>query len=347
MEGGGRQLCMARSLWMGSISFGLVNIPVKVVAAVRDKDIRFHMLHGKDGARIRLKRVCPDEGVEVENDEIVKGYEVAKGQYVTFTPEELEAADPKAARTIDIEEFVSLDDIDPSYFEKPYYLVPDRDATKPYALLHAALKRSAKVGLAKVVMREKEYLVGIRAVEGVLMMGTMKFADEVVSPASVAQEAGLNDAEPDERQLKLAVQLVESLAADFDPKRHHDTHREKLLALVERKAAGHEVVAEPPSQAPRETKDILEALEQSIAHARSAASRPERRPARRKEPPQRPVKAVPATHAEARVPRSKSKSAKAGGSGVPSRSGAASRSAVAASRGSPKATPKARRDGAE
>jgi DNA end-binding protein Ku len=288
---------MPRSIWSGSISFGLVNIPVKVVTAVRDKDIRFHMLHAKDGARIRFKRVCPKEEQEVANEDIVRGYEVARGQYVTFTDEELEAASPDAARTIDIQEFVDLVQIDPAYFEKPYYLVPDRNAAKPYALLLSALQRTGKVGLAKVVMRDKEYLVALRAVGPVLMMETMKFADEVVRPESLAQEAGIGKEEVDEKQVKLAVQLVESLGSDFDPTRDKDTHREKVLELVERKAAGEEVVREPEVKMAPKTRDILAALEESIAHARGA-SRPERPSRKKEERPERTAASERASRAK-------------------------------------------------
>lgn len=260
---------MARAIWSGSISFGLVNIPIKVQTAVSEKDIHFNMLHAKDGARIKMKRFCPEEDREVDNDEIVKGYEVSRGQYVTFTPEELESADPEAARTIDIQEFVELADIDPAYFDRPYYLVPDKNADKPYALLTAALEKTGKVGIARVVMREKEYLVALRVNDGVLMMETMHFADEVIAPSVVAEGANIDTKTIDKKQLALAEQLIESLTEEFDPKRHRNEHREKLLAMIEKKTAGHKVVVEPAAKVMPKTKDILAALEESLSHVRS------------------------------------------------------------------------------
>jgi len=264
---------MPRAIWSGSISFGLVNIPVKVVTAVSDKEIHFHMLHAKDGARIKFKRVCPKEEVEVDNADIVRGYEVGRGEYVTFTDAELAAADPSAARTIDISEFVALDEIDPSYYDKAYYLVPDKNADKPYALLLAALQKTEKVGIAKVVMRDKEYLVAIRAKGEALMMETMHFAEEVVAPETVTADLKVLPKDVDRKQLALAQELIASLTEEFDPARHANSHREKVLAMVEAKIKGHKVVNEPAAPAAAKAMDLVSALESSLAKARTRANR--------------------------------------------------------------------------
>lgn len=264
---------MARAIWSGSISFGLVNIPIKLATAVRDKDLHFNQLHEQDGGRIRYKKVCSKDGLEVPNEDIAKGYEVASGQYVTLTDEELEAADPKAARTVDIEDFVAQEEIDPAYYDKPYYLVPDKNAHKAYALLLEALTASRKVGIARMVMREKEYLVAIRAKEGALVLETMHFAEEIVPVSSLKEDLGDPAAVPvDKRQLALAQQLIESLTAQFEPEKYKNAHRERLLELIERKAAGHKIVVEPAAVPAGRTADLLVALEASLAKARKGAA---------------------------------------------------------------------------
>ena len=263
---------MARAIWSGSISFGLVNIPVKLVGAVSDKDIHFNQLHEQDGARIRYKKVCAKDGHEVPNEDIVKGYEIRSGHYVTFTDEELDAADPKAARTLDIEDFVDLDQIDPAFFDKPYYMVPDKNANKAYALLLAALEKSGKVGIARMVMHSKEYLVAIRAMKGVLMMETMHFAEEVVPPESIADEVKADDVAVDKRQLELAQQIIDSLSRDFEPEKYENHHRKRLLELIEQKAEGKEIVVEPDVPVSVRTADLLGALEKSLAHAKTKAA---------------------------------------------------------------------------
>jgi DNA end-binding protein Ku len=260
---------MARAIWSGSISFGLVNIPIKLVGATSDKDIHFNQLHEQDGARIRYKKVCAKDGDEVPNEDIVKGYEIRSGHYVTFTDEELDAADPKGARTLDIEDFVELDQIDPAYFDKPYYMVPDKNAHKAYALLLAALAKSQKVGVARMVMHSKEYLVAIRAMKGVLMMETMHFAEEVVPPESIADEVKVDDVAVDKRQLELAQQIIDSLSRDFEPEKYENHHRKRLLELIEQKAEGKEIVVEPDVPVSVRTADLLGALEKSLAHAKT------------------------------------------------------------------------------
>src|SRR5919108_5849708 len=231
---------MPRSIWSGAISFGLVNVPVKLYSAVSRKTVRFHQLHDKDGVRIQQKRVDPSTGEEVPYEEIVKGYEISPDHYVVITPEELESLDPKKTRTIDIEDFVDLDDIDPLYYEHPYYLVPDTGAAKAYKLLLTALKESKKVAIARVVIRSKEYLTAIRAADGVLTMETMLFSDELIPPEEL-DELPDEDVKATKREVEMAKQLIESLTAEFDPTQYRDEYRERVLDLIERKAQGEEI----------------------------------------------------------------------------------------------------------
>lgn len=273
---------MARAIWSGSISFGLVNIPIKLVGAITDKDIHFNQLHEQDGARIRYRKFCAKDDIEVPNEDIVKGYEIAQGQYVTFSDEELESADPKAARTVDIQDFVALDEIDPTYFDKPYYLIPDKNANKAYALLLQALEKSKKVGIARMVMREKEYLVALRSLGGVLMMETMHFAEEVVPPESLADEIKADEGAVDKRQLQLAQSIIDSLTTEFDPEKYENTHRQKLLDLIEAKAAGKQIVVEPTQPVSVKTADLLGALEKSLAMAKAQATKEKAKPTRAK-----------------------------------------------------------------
>jgi DNA end-binding protein Ku len=266
-----------RTIWKGSISFGLVNIPVRVVGAVAPKEIHFNLLHEEDGGRIKFKRVCANDDKEVTNDDIVKGFEVGSGQYVTFTDDELKNLGAEASRTIDILDFVPLSDIDPAYFNKPYFLLPDKNAEKPYALLMAALDKAQRVGVAQCVMRDKEYLVAIRARDGVIMMETMHHADEMVAPATVAAEVPPHDV--DKRQLAMAEQLIDSLASDFVPERYKDDYRERVMAAVERKSKGDKVVIEPMAKPTAKAVDLMAALEKSLAAAK--ARRPGSRPSKK------------------------------------------------------------------
>ncbi len=261
---------MARAIWSGSISFGLVNIPVKLFSAVSHKEVRFHMLHDADGARINLKRFCSAENVEVPYEHVVKGYEVSRGRYVKVTAEELEAADPKGAHSIEIQDFVEIGEIDPVFYDQTYHLVPDRGAAKAYGLLFDAMSRSGKVGIARVVLRTKQALCCVRPMAGALALSTMNYADEIVS----SEELGLPArTPPSPRELELAERLVGSLTTSFDPSRYRDEHREKVLALVEKKAAGEEIVA-PPSEAPPKVVNLADALAASLASARRAHEAP-------------------------------------------------------------------------
>jgi DNA end-binding protein Ku len=259
---------MPRPIWTGSISFGLVNVPIKLVSATSPKDVRFHQLHSSDNARIQQKRVCSADGDEVPFEEIVKGYEISPGRYVVIDPEELRAADPEATHTIDIEEFVDLDQIDPIFYERAYYLVPDKRAEKPYKLLAEAMAKTNKVGIATFVMRTKQYLCALRASEGALVLSTMLFADEVVPLAGLE---GLNEADVtlSDRELAMAEQLIDSLGADFEPEKYHDTYRERILDLIAMKAEGQEISAPAVTAAPGAVVDLMAALEASLAAAKA------------------------------------------------------------------------------
>jgi DNA end-binding protein Ku len=260
---------MARSMWSGAISFGLVNVPVKLFSAVSRKTVRFHQLNGVTGNRIQQKRVDPETGEEVPYEQIVKGYELTRDRYVLINPDELDALDPEKTRTIDIEDFVDLADIDPVYYDHPYYLVPDTGAAKAYGLLLNAMKESGKVAIARVVLRSKEQLVAIRPAGDVLMMETMIFADEVVPPEDLDGLPEANELKASERELRMAQQLIDSLSSEFDPGRYRDEYREKVLELIERKAAGEELTPAPEAPEPVAAPDLMAALEASLAAVRA------------------------------------------------------------------------------
>jgi DNA end-binding protein Ku len=264
----GENVPMPRAIWSGSVSFGLVNVPVKLFTAISPKDVRFNQLEEGTGARIRQKRVSSETGEEVPYERIVKGYEVAPDRYVVITPEELEALDPKATRSIEIEDFVDLDQIDPVHYERPYYLVPERGAAKAYALLLQAMKDSNKVAIARLVLRTKQYLAAIRPMGDVLCLETLLFHDEVV-PAEDLEGLPGSEAEISERELKMARQLIESLSIDFEPEKYRDEYREQVLALIERKAEGQEIVAQPAAEEPTQVVDLMAALEASLAAAKA------------------------------------------------------------------------------
>jgi DNA end-binding protein Ku len=259
---------MPRSIWGGAISFGLVNVPVKLVSAVSPKDVRFHQLDAKSNARVRQKRVSAETGEEISYDDIVKGYEIAPDQYVTITPEELETLDPKKTKSIDIEDFVDLDQIDPVYYERSYYLVPDAGGAKAYALLVQAMKESGMVAIARMVLRTKQYLVALRAVGDVLVIETLYYNDEVVDPDEL--EGVPHDVDVSDRELKIARQLIESLATEFEPERYTDEYRERVLQLIEQKAEGQEIVLQPQTEEPAQVVDLMAALEASLEAVKDA-----------------------------------------------------------------------------
>lgn len=258
---------MARSIWSGSISFGLVNVPVKLYTAVSPKDVRFHQLEEGTGARIRQKRVSAETGEEVPYERIVKAYEISPERYVVITPEELDALDPKATHTIDIEDFVELDQIDPIHYERAYYLVPDGAGAKAYTLLREAMRESNKVAVARMVLRTKQYLVAIRPLGSALCLETMLFPDEVVPQSQLDGLPGPG-AEISERELAMAKALIDSLSGDFDAAKYHDEYRERVRELIERKAEGQELVTEAAAAEPAKVVDLMAALEASLAAAR-------------------------------------------------------------------------------
>lgn len=264
---------MPRAIWSGSISFGLVNVPVKLVSATSPKDVRFHQLHGSDGGRVNQKRVCSLDGEEVDYSEIVKGYEIHKGQYVVIDPDELESLSPESTRSIDIEEFVDLSDIDPLYFEHSYYLVPDGAASRPYALLVEAMAGTGKVGIGRFVLRTKQYLAALRAKEGALVISTMLFSDEVVATDDLDVPTTA-ETQPSEREVKMARQLVSSLSTEWEPERYKDDYREKVMALIEAKAEGNEIAMPEAPERPAPVVDLMAALEASLARAKDAGREP-------------------------------------------------------------------------
>src|SRR5215213_4642223 len=258
---------MPRSIWTGAISFGLVNVPVKLYSAVSKKTVRFHQLHDKDGVRIQQKRFCPADGEEVAYENIVKGYEITPDQYVIIEPGELEAIEPRKTKTIDIEDFVDLEEIDPLFYDHPYYLLPGTGAQKPYKLLVTAMEESQKVGIARVVIRQKEQLVAIRpAPDGVLAMSTMNFADEVIATDKFDEAPG-DEVETSKREVDMARQLIDSLSSGWEPDKYRDTYRERVLELIEQKAEGKEIAIQPAEE-PQEVPDLMAALEASVKAAR-------------------------------------------------------------------------------
>lgn len=259
---------MPRAIWSGAISFGLVNIPVKLYSAVSRKTVRFNQLDGKDGTRIQQRRVNPSTGDEVPYERIVKGYELSPDRYVVIKPEELDAVEPRKTHMIEIEDFVEIEQIDPIFYDHPYYLAPGKGATKAYALLLEAMEESGRVGIARVVIRSKEQLVALRAQDGVLHMETMLFGDEVVPPGSLDEIPDADELEASAREVKMAGELIESLASDFDPDKYRDSYREQVLDLIERKAEGEEIAVQPQEEERPEVPDLMAALEASIASAK-------------------------------------------------------------------------------
>lgn len=260
---------MARPVWKGSISFGLVNVPVKAFTAVRDHDIHFRQLEEGTGARIRNRKVSDKTGKEVDNDDIEMGFEISDGRYVTFSKDELEELKPESTRAIEVSDFVALEEVDPIYYERTYWLGPDGDSgKKAYQLLLAAMEDRGRVGIGTVVMRNKQYLTAIRPLDGALAMSTMRFADEVV-PRKDVDGVPARRSKPGAKELKLATQIVDSLAADWKPEQYHDTYVEELRKRIKAKDEGKEVVAEAEPEKKADVLDLMEALEASVKEARS------------------------------------------------------------------------------
>jgi DNA end-binding protein Ku len=262
---------MPRSIWTGAISFGLVTVPVKLYSAVSRKTVRFHQLNGKTGVRIQQKRVDPTTGDEVAYEDIVKGYELTPDRYVLIEPGELEALDPKKTKSIEIEDFVALDEIDPIYFDHPYYLAPAAGGAKPYKLLLEAMRDTGRVAIATVVIRSKQQLVAVRPIgDHVLGMATMVFPDEIIDPDSIDEIGAVEEIEVNERELAIAGQLVESLATEFEAEKFRDSYREDVLALIERKAAGEQIAVQPAAEeAEVPVPDLMSALKASLDAVRA------------------------------------------------------------------------------
>ncbi len=259
----------ARPTWSGTVSFALLSIPVKLYTATRSKDISFNQIEKSTGGRIKQKKVSATTGEEVASEDILKGYDLGGDRYVIVEPEELEALSPKDRnneKTIQILDFVAMTDIDPLYFEKGYYLAPDKGGARPYALLAKAMTESKKVAIAKVVLRQKEYLTAIRPLNGMLCMETMYFHDEVVSPAEIdGLDTNIDIAE---KELDMAKMLVEASSGEFEPEKYKDEYRERVLAMIEAKAAGTAFEMPVAEEAPK-VVDLMAALEASLAAAKA------------------------------------------------------------------------------
>jgi DNA end-binding protein Ku len=307
---------MARAIWSGSISFGLLNVPVKLYSAVARRGIALREIRESDSARIKHRRVAEGTDEEVPYDKIIKAFEITKDRYVPITKDEMASLDPEKSRAIEVQDFVDITEIDPIYFDSPYYLGPADGAEKAYSLLAQAMEQSGKVAIARFVFRSKERLAAIRPGDGVLTLTTMRFADEVVPPAE------LDDVLPSEqpkigvREVEMAEQLIDSLTRDFDPTLYRDEYREELLAMIERKAAGEEVVAAPQEERePTKAPDLMAALEQSIADVKGKREgKPAKKPAAKKRAAakaKKPAKAAAKTSAKKKsASRAKAKSSK-------------------------------------
>jgi DNA end-binding protein Ku len=294
---------MPRSIWTGAISFGLVTVPVKLYSAVNRKTVRFHQLSAKTGVRIAQKRVDPQSGAEVPYEDIVKGYELSPDRYVVIEPAELDTLQPKKTKTIEIEDFVELSQIDPIFYDHPYYLAPGPGGAKPYRLLLEAMAETEKVAIARVVIRSKEQLVAIRAMGDVLEMATMLFADEISPPDRLDELPDPKEVKTTKREVDVAKQLIGSLAGDFQPDKYHDTYREDVLALIERKAQGKEIAVQPEAeeeQAP--APDLMSALKASLDAVRERTASDGGAPAKKRK--------APAKKAAAKKPAAKKAPAK-------------------------------------
>jgi DNA end-binding protein Ku len=278
---------MARAIWKGSISFGLVNIPIALYPATRREELKFRLLRKSDLSPVNYKRVAEKDGKEVLWDQIVKGYEYEKGKYVILQDEDFQRVDLEATQTVDIQDFVEQEEIDPIFFYKPYYLEPQKGGDKAYALLRDALKDSGKVGIAKVVIKTREYLAGVKPEDGVLVLELMHFADELADPGKLHVP---KKTEVGKREMNMAKSLIDSMSSKWDPEKYKDDYREALMEVIEEKVeAGGKEIEEKPKKAPRPTKVIdlvsvlQKSLEQTGAKKKSPAKsrRKQRQPARK------------------------------------------------------------------
>lgn len=302
---------MARAIWSGTISFGLLNVPVKLYSAVARRNIALREIRESDSARIKHRRVAEGTDEEVPYESIVKAYELSPGQYVPLTKDEMAALAPEKTRAIDVLDFVDIEEIDPMFFNSPYYLGPSEGAEKAYSLLAAAMGSSGKAAITRFVFRNKEHLAALRASDGVLTLTTMRFADEVMPPSE------LDDALPDKKpkvakkEREMAEQLIESLSTEFDPGAYRDEYREQLLALIERKAEGKEIVAAEVEK-PKATKapDLMAALEESIAAAKGSNGGEKSAKAKSKAAKKSKAKSTTKSTSSSRSKKSKAKASK-------------------------------------
>jgi DNA end-binding protein Ku len=265
---------VARAIWSGSISFGLINIPVKLYSAITERSVRFNQIDTRNGARIRTKKVNAEDGSEVPADVIAKGYEISKGRYVLVADDELASLQPRATHTIDLEEFVDLAEVDPIYFDGAYYVAPDERAAKSYALLVQAMEEAGKVAVARFVMRSKQYVAIMRPRDGHLVLSMLVYEDEINPASQIPEFDQLDEVEITARELTMAQQLIESLSAEWQPGQFHDSYRDELLDLIHAKDAGEErVVAALESPSDDTVVDLMAALEASVAAARQARGR--------------------------------------------------------------------------
>jgi len=277
---------MARAIWKGSISFGLVNIPIGLYPATRKEDLQFRLLRKSDLSPVNYKRVAEKDGKEVPWDEIVKGYEYEKGKYVVLKEEDFQRVDLEASQTVDIQDFVDLNEIDPVFFYKPYYLEPQKGGDKAYALLRDSLEEKKKVGIAKVVIKTRQYLAGVKPDDGALVLELMHFADELVDTNKLHIP---KKAEVEKRELNMAGALVESMSSNWNPEKYKDDYREALIEVIEEKVqAGGKEIEEKPKKAPKPTKviDLVKVLQQSLEQTgkgKSKSAKPEKHPYRHKE----------------------------------------------------------------
>jgi DNA end-binding protein Ku len=296
---------MARAIWSGSISFGLLNVPVKLYSAVARRGISLREIRESDGARIRHRRVAEGTDEEVPYEQIVKAFEITPDRYVPLSKDDLASLDPQKTRAIEVQDFVDLGEIDPIYFDSPYYLGPATGAEKAYSLLARAMEGSGKVAIARFVFRNKEHLAAIRPADGVLTLTTMRFADEVVPAAELEEVLPSEKPKVAKREVEMAEQLIDSLTRSFDPSAYRDEYREQLLAMIERKAEGKDVVEAPSEERkPTEAPDLMAALEESIAAVRSKGK--QAKPAAKK----RRAGAAKKTAAKKPASRAKAKSSK-------------------------------------
>jgi DNA end-binding protein Ku len=253
-----------RSIWNGTITFGMVNVPVKLYSATESKSISFHEVHARDGARIEHRRICPKDDKEVSNDEIVKGYEFAEDKYVVLEKEEIKAAAGDRGKIVELTEFVDAAEIDPVFYEKTYY-VGSRDDADPYRLVFAALRKSGRAGIGRFTFHDREYLVAVRALDDAIALHTMRFHDEVVE----ADELDLPtpSKNPSKREVEMATKLVDTLAEEFDASAYEDTYRDSVLALIKRKAKGEEIDLDAQEE-PEQGDDLMAALEASLSGSR-------------------------------------------------------------------------------